>query len=202
MSTYTGIVHPGALDWAVTVDGQPLPPRNDLFNHSPDGLSWGYGGSGPSQLALAILAHHFRTYGDDHASADNLAMKLHQAFKRAVIAVLPMDQGFTLTSEQVQDALDKLGDVAMAVPRATVIHPDGTREHVTPENDRDFQLRELQGLVGGLIEPVPIPSEPRFMLLVDEEGLLKDKSVNAEASGLAQQRIVGTAVKIARRYFK
>ena len=27
-------------------------------NHSPDGFSWGYGGSGPAQLALAILLEY------------------------------------------------------------------------------------------------------------------------------------------------
>lgn len=32
----------------------PLPPRNDVMNHSPDGFEWGYGGSGPAQLALAL----------------------------------------------------------------------------------------------------------------------------------------------------
>ena len=26
-----------------------------VFNHSPDGFNWGYGGSGPAQLALALL---------------------------------------------------------------------------------------------------------------------------------------------------
>jgi len=34
---------------------RPLEPRFDLANFSPDGLSWGYGGSGPSQLAVAML---------------------------------------------------------------------------------------------------------------------------------------------------
>ncbi len=32
-----------------------LPLRTDLANHSPDGLSWGYNGSGSAQLALAML---------------------------------------------------------------------------------------------------------------------------------------------------
>ena len=31
-----------------------------LRNHSPDGFSWGYNGSGPSQLALAILLNEFQ----------------------------------------------------------------------------------------------------------------------------------------------
>lgn len=33
----------------------PLPHRNDLANSSPDGLSWGYLGSAPDQLAVAML---------------------------------------------------------------------------------------------------------------------------------------------------
>lgn len=32
-----------------------LNPRYDLETFSPDGLSWGYGGSGSAQLAIAIL---------------------------------------------------------------------------------------------------------------------------------------------------
>jgi hypothetical protein len=34
---------------------RPLAPRNDLADQSPDGLSWGYAGSAPGQLALAML---------------------------------------------------------------------------------------------------------------------------------------------------
>jgi len=34
---------------------RPLDPRLDLVPHSPSGFNWGYRGSGPSQLALAIL---------------------------------------------------------------------------------------------------------------------------------------------------
>ena len=40
----------------VTVDGRNLDLRLDLFNHSPTGFEWGYAGSGPAQLALALLA--------------------------------------------------------------------------------------------------------------------------------------------------
>lgn len=41
----------------VRIDGEllPLPPSLKVRNHSPTGFSWGYGGSGPSQLALAVL---------------------------------------------------------------------------------------------------------------------------------------------------
>jgi hypothetical protein len=58
-----------------TVNGRPLPLRLDLWNHSPTGFEFGYGGSGPAQLALAILAD---------CCGDELAVAFHQAFKWAV----------------------------------------------------------------------------------------------------------------------
>lgn len=41
----------------VTVNGNLISPAASLKlrRHSPDGFAWGYGGSGPAQLALAIL---------------------------------------------------------------------------------------------------------------------------------------------------
>ena len=61
-----------------------LPPRLDLFNHSPTGFGWGYGGSGAAQLALAILA--------DFLDDDELAVRLHQPFKAEVIAGMPREE--------------------------------------------------------------------------------------------------------------
>ena len=79
------------------VNGRPLNPRLDLWNHSPTGFEWGYGGSGPAQLALALLA--------DHLGDDRKAVELHQPFKWAVVAKLPK-QGWTLTTEQITQALE------------------------------------------------------------------------------------------------
>jgi hypothetical protein len=41
----------------VWLDGKCLlPERSQRFwNHSPDGFNWGYYGSGPAQLALAVM---------------------------------------------------------------------------------------------------------------------------------------------------
>ena len=54
--------------------------RHDLANHSPGGAEWGYGGSGPAQLALAVLA--------DALDDDELAVDLHQDYKQDVVAGL------------------------------------------------------------------------------------------------------------------
>lgn len=74
--------------------GGPVSERWDLWNHSPDGFEWGYGGSGPAQLALAILAH---IAGDDEQ-----AVRLHQAYKFDVVASLPKE-GWYLTVASVRE---------------------------------------------------------------------------------------------------
>ena len=84
---------------SVTVDGRRLNPRFDLWNHSPTGFEWGYGGSGPAQLALAILA--------DHCQDDEQALNFYQRFKWAVIAELP-HRGWMLTSDQIDAVLRSL----------------------------------------------------------------------------------------------
>lgn len=57
-----------------------LDPRFDLRRHSLDGFQWGYGGSGPAQLALAMCAN---------AVGEKRAQRIYQDFKFRVIARLP-----------------------------------------------------------------------------------------------------------------
>lgn len=59
-------------------------PRYDLRNHSPDGFEWGYGGSGPAQLALALCADALDGYADR-------ALKVYQEFKRVVVETFEGD---------------------------------------------------------------------------------------------------------------
>ena len=83
----------------VTVNGAPLNPRFDLWNHSPTGFEWAYGGSGPAQLALAVLA--------DHLADDRKALEFYQRFKWLVIAELPR-KGWTLTSQNIEAVLQSI----------------------------------------------------------------------------------------------
>jgi hypothetical protein len=62
----------------VTCDGAELMTRNELRNHSPTGFEWGFNGSGPAQLALAMLCDFFRD--------DNKALEYYEEFKTDVIA--------------------------------------------------------------------------------------------------------------------
>jgi hypothetical protein len=80
----------------VTVDSQPLNPRKDLWNQSPTGFDWGYAGSGPAQLALALLAD---CLGDDEE-----AIGWQRDFTSVVIVCLPRS-GWALTEQEIRETL-------------------------------------------------------------------------------------------------
>ena len=84
---FVGIFHEDGRWWEVTLDGAALPPRHDLRNHSPDGFSWGYGGSGPSQLALAMLVT---------ITTKAEALREYQNFKWACLARIPSSTSWKL----------------------------------------------------------------------------------------------------------
>lgn len=83
----------------VTVNGhkRPLRPRNDIRDHSPAGFEWGYGGSGPAQLSLALVA--------DCCGREMAVPPIYQRVKR-LVASLPHD-GWTMTEEQVREAVEE-----------------------------------------------------------------------------------------------
>lgn len=64
----------------VEKNGRELSPARSLKlrEHSPDGFEWGYGGSGPSQLALALVL--------DATGDQVLALDAYQWFKWAVVS--------------------------------------------------------------------------------------------------------------------
>lgn len=100
MKTYTGErSERGAQVAVVNGDHQakPLPAGLQYVRHSPTGFEWGYLGSGPAQLAFAILLDHF---GDPAP-----ARLYYQAFKFDVIAGLSRPQ-WELTAAQITKAIE------------------------------------------------------------------------------------------------
>ena len=92
----------GATDSDVMVDATPLDWRASLAvrNHSPTGPEWGYNGSGPAQLALAILL----------AVTDReTAERRYQQFKDDVIARIT-DVEWSLPLRDVRHWLKRTAD--------------------------------------------------------------------------------------------
>jgi Family of unknown function (DUF6166) len=77
----------------------PLDPGYRYVNHSPTGFEWGYTGSGPAQLAFAILLCHFNAPGP--------ALLFYQDFKDQVIAMINGDR-WELSTAEVEQALARI----------------------------------------------------------------------------------------------
>lgn len=93
----------GARVWVQTRAAMfPLSPRNDVQNHS-DGFEWGYGGSGPAQLALAICLELLE--GEPGGLA--LARRWHQDVKWRFIGTLGADV-WQLEGKAVVDYVEEL----------------------------------------------------------------------------------------------
>jgi hypothetical protein len=99
MKTYHGMRTEAGCTVVVEENGEftTLPLRLDLRNHSPTGVEWGYGGSGPAQLALALAAD---VLGDDDRAED-----VYQRLKFKVIGSLP-HEGWVLTEARLRSAID------------------------------------------------------------------------------------------------
>jgi hypothetical protein len=81
----------------VFIDGVLLDPAasQEIFNHSPEGFSWGSLGSGCSQLALALMLRFTGT--------PKIATRLYNEFKSDIIQHIPPDSDFELDAELITD---------------------------------------------------------------------------------------------------
>jgi len=100
MVIYKGVRTNGGMGGQeVLKDGEPLSlaPSLKLHSHSPDGFNWGYGGSGPAQLALALLY--------DVTGNKDIALANYQDFKWYYVAQL--GEHWQITDEEIQNWLGR-----------------------------------------------------------------------------------------------
>lgn len=77
-----------------------LDSQLDKVNHSPDGFQWGYAGSGPAQLAFAMLM--------DLYEDEVFAYKMYQQFKRDVLASLTGGEDFVISEGEIHEYFEAL----------------------------------------------------------------------------------------------
>jgi hypothetical protein len=101
----------------VTVDGKPLKPRRNIRNHSEE-YERGYEGSGPSQLALAVMYDYFETAKiveewdetlknspiRDKQTVKKYTRLFYHEFKRDFLAEI-RSESWEITSEQIDNWL-------------------------------------------------------------------------------------------------
>lgn len=81
-----------------------------VADHSPNGYEWGYGGSGPADLALNIVENFLRHMGYkgettnhvwDKSTIFRLSYTLHQDFKWEFIAGIDRHEGVTIPYDRI-----------------------------------------------------------------------------------------------------
>ncbi|GIV63618.1 MAG: hypothetical protein KatS3mg045_0957 [Bellilinea sp.] len=101
---------PGGAVKVILQSGKSRPLRHVVL-HSPTGFGWGYGSSGPADLALSILCDLF----GERPSKKRLyygrfkAQPHYQAFKREFVAGWEFGGGFEIDSETIASWLRKRG---------------------------------------------------------------------------------------------
>lgn len=68
-------------DYAIYRNDMTIDTKVNLKTHSPDGLSWGYSGSGCSQTALAVLC--------DFTKDEEFSLLNYIDFRNEVISLMP-----------------------------------------------------------------------------------------------------------------
>ena len=79
----------------------PLDPHTDLVNHSPDGFEWGYTGSGPTQLAFAIMFEYAKSKFPLEIDAYKYAIAHYIKFRNDFIANV-QESMFEISFDQIE----------------------------------------------------------------------------------------------------
>jgi hypothetical protein len=108
----------------VWLDGSELlpGPSQRIFNHSSE-FNWGYGGSGPAQLACAIALALTRD--------KSLAVAIHQRVKDRIVVHLPGGQDF----DDVWIESDGLSVLPSTTP---VIEPNAQNPAAPPRSEQSY----------------------------------------------------------------
>lgn len=81
-----------------------------VIYHSPDGFEWGYGGSGPADLALNIVEHYLnltdwngqRVKASKGTQGFNMSFLLHQQFKDDFIVGLAQEESHVIPFADIE----------------------------------------------------------------------------------------------------
>ena len=104
---YVGYRRQGRVIVEKRPDQEQLTPErsHELVNHSPSGFEVGYCGSGPAQLALALLL--------DYTDDEGVALAEYMEFKAKVVSQLECtepDGCWRLTGREIDASLRELAD--------------------------------------------------------------------------------------------
>lgn len=131
----TGVAYYGRLtdegNFLVTIhkDRRRVATLPHHKHHSTAGYSWGYLGSGPADLALALMVNYYKRRGDKvtrkvrvfEGEVDYRAFQFHQALKFGVVSKIPHDTAWVLTYDEL-DTWVRAQEQAKATEHIEEVH--------------------------------------------------------------------------------
>jgi hypothetical protein len=91
-----------SYDYLVYVNDEPLDPTpsQQIIFYSTTGFNWGYSGTGPKHLALAILL--------DYYGADSDKWRSYDAFMETVVQNFEQDHDWSLTGRDIDHVMHSI----------------------------------------------------------------------------------------------
>ncbi len=83
---------------------------------------------------------------------------------------------------------------------AKIYKANGEVLDIEPKNGKNFELKESQAIVGGLIEVIELDDPEMSLMVINEEGKLMDLDLNEKATAIFRKNyitsdyIVGDAI--------
>lgn len=133
---------------ACKANGDDLDPRLDIRNYSPTGFEWGYGGSGPAQLAIAIIAD----FAYHKTANEEETINLYQRFKFKVIDRLDRHSIWHLTENDVGDAIVEIYEQIRAQGAANEASEKRQRAMTSASQKLCAHLEKVEAFVKELAE--------------------------------------------------
>jgi hypothetical protein len=94
----------------VVLDENGVRPLEHHVRHSPGGFSWGYPGSGPSELARCILLDHYGLPGNAGMYWDSPRLPVsYQQFKFDVTARLHENEPWSISAQEIEEWVIRQG---------------------------------------------------------------------------------------------
>jgi len=108
---------------------------------------------------------------------------LEEILRTIPLDVIEEDIKMNVINDQVKELLYFLIEAKNELATSVIYRADGSKELISPINGKNFQLEELQEIVGGYIEVMHLPNMGKKMIL-NEDGKSLELPINRLATEL------------------
>ena len=117
----------------------------------------------------------------DSEMRKQLVSDLEEILKETPLDHIQEDAENNLLNDEVRELLYFLIEAKNKLTTSVIYRADGLKEPISPKNGKNFQLEELQEIVGGYIEIIHLPTLEKKMVM-NEDGKAMELPINRLAT--------------------